>query len=138
MKHISFTIFFLILLISACQPVRKGKGDVQTSKLSQLSWVLGKCQMETTDGLGTEEWEQPSDTQWQGFSYMITAAGDTPFQEHIRLNYFNDTLYYRPTVSNQNDGKEISFTEKSLSDSLIVFENLVHEFPQRIIYKKTS
>src|SRR5688500_1586564 len=128
MKHITFTILFLILIVSACQPVRKGRCDEQTSKLNRLSWMLGKWQMETPDGLVTEEWEQPSDTQWQGVSYMISADGDTPFQERIRLNYLNDTLYYMPTVLNQNEGREISFKEKSLSDSLIVFENLVHEF----------
>ena len=125
------------LTITSCQPVAHTEGDEET-KLDKLSWMLGKWQMQTPEGVITEEWEKPSDTQWQGISYMITTQGDTPFTEKIRLNYTNDTLYYMPTVSGQNEGKEVSFTEKSLSDRLIVFENLRHEFPQRIIYERTS
>jgi hypothetical protein len=138
MKRLDFAILFLILF-SACQPVtheRKSQNDDR--KLEQLSWLLGKWQMEIPDGIVTEEWQKPSDTQWQGISYLITTSGDTPFYENIKLNYSNDTLYYLPTIIGQNNDREVSFTEKSLSDSIIVFENLQHDFPQRIIYKRLS
>jgi hypothetical protein len=138
MKHLAFTSLLLILFV-ACQPVNhESKNQSDESKLDQLSWMLGKWQMETPDGVVTEEWLKPSDTQWQGSSYLITANGDTPFHENIRLNYSNDTLYYIPRVSGQNDDKEVSFTERSISDSIIVFENLRHDFPQRITYKRVS
>lgn len=138
MKKIIIFLFTAITLAS-CQPVnhRTRKADDE-NRLDQLSWMLGKWQMQTPEGVITEEWSRPSDTQWQGISYMISAAGDTPFRENIRLNYSGDTLYYLPAVTNQNEGKEISFAEKSFSDSLIVFENLNHDFPQRIIYKRIS
>ena len=123
----------------ACQPVahheKKTKGK---NKLTQLSWMLGKWQMQTNGGAIIEEWAKSSDSLWQGVSYAVSHYGDTQFAENIKLNYVNDQLVYLPTVSDQNENKEVSFAEKSFSDSLVVFENMDHDFPQRIIYKKIS
>jgi hypothetical protein len=130
-------VIFISVLCCSCQPVNHGRQSDE-DKLSQLSWMLGKWEMKTPEGVIMEEWVRPSDTQWQGVSYMVTPAGDTPFRESIRLNYERDTLYYQPVVSDQNDGEEVSFTEKNFSDHEITFENLRHDFPQRIIYKRLS
>ena len=138
MKQSAFPILFVILF-SACQPVNhETDSQNRDNKLDQISWMLGKWQMEIPEGTVTEEWQRPSDTQWQGMSYLITPNGDTPFRESIRLMYSKDTLYYLPTVSGQNSGQEVSFIERSISDSIIVFENLRHDFPQRISYKRLS
>ncbi len=40
-----------------------------------------------------------------------------------------------PTVFNQNDGKGIPFTLKSLEKNLFSFENPQHDFPKKIQYK---
>jgi len=50
----------------------------------------------------------------------------------------NDKLLYIPIVSDQNSGEPTVFTEVSFSDTLIAFENMEHDFPQRITYRKTS
>jgi|SRR5690606_6948845 len=134
-------VFFLMVLLSSCQPVVHGKKEKQDSnKLSQMSWLLGTWETQTEVGSMWEQWQRLSDSasQWQGISYMISPDGDTEYSESIRLTYDKDQLIYAPTVSNQNEGKEISFSEKTFSDSLIVFENLHHDFPQRIIYKRIS
>jgi len=128
------------LLLVACQPVvRTRKQEAHKNKLERLDWLIGKWVMQTPEGVITEEWLQPvSDTQWSGLSYMVSQAGDTSFSEQIRLSYQGDSLFYLPVVSNQNDGKAVSFAERSFSDSLIVFENRNHDFPQRIMYKRIS
>ena len=129
----------LLTVLVSCQPVNHSeKSEVSVNKLDKLAWMLGKWEMETPEGTITEEWMKPSDSQWQGVSYLIAPGGDTPFRERIRLDYSGDHLYYRPAVSNQNQGEAVSFAEKSFSDSLVVFENLQHDFPQRIIYKRIS
>lgn len=133
----------IVLLCSlfSCQRVYRNKKDKHAThdhKLKQIGWMVGKWEMKTPEGTITEEWQQASDKQLTGISYMITQAGDTPFRESIKLNYEGDSLYYKPTVSNQNEGKEIQFSEKSIADNIVVFENKRHDFPQRIIYKRTS
>ncbi|HRO44147.1 MAG TPA: DUF6265 family protein [Flavipsychrobacter sp.] len=137
MQQLLVLLGLSVFLISCQSVTHKHKGEDE-NKLTQLSWMLGKWQMQTSDGTITEEWNKSSDSQWYGVSFMVSTQGDTPFRESIKLNYNNDQLTYSPMVSNQNDAKEISFAEKSFSDSMVVFENLNHDFPQRIIYRKIS
>jgi hypothetical protein len=128
-----------IVFISSCQPVNRWRKKMKAeNKIERLSWLLGKWEYKTADGTITEEWIKPSDTELNGKSFLITPKGDTPFHENIRLSYNNERLSYLPTVPNQNEGKEVSFMEKSFSDSLIIFENKNHDFPQRIIYKRLT
>ncbi len=129
-------ITILGLFAVSCQPVNHGTGE--EDKLRQISWMLGKWQMQTAEGTITEEWRKPSDSQWLATSYMITAEGDTPFQETITLDYDDDSLVYSPLVSGQNEGSPVSFRERRITENEITFENLRHDFPQRIIYKRTS
>ena len=127
----------LILGLYSCQPVNH-HGKDEEDKLSRLNWMLGKWEMKTPEGTIREEWTKPSDTQWQGTSYMVTLAGDTPFRESITLDLDHDTLFYQPVVSTQNAGLPVTFHETELSEDQITFENLRHDFPQRIIYKRPS
>lgn len=134
MKYSLLLVAGLCLL--SCQRVyRHKKTDHKEGKLQQLSWMLGKWQMQTPDGVIVEEWQQPADSEWHGTSYVVSQAGDTPFREHIRLSYKNDSLVYKPTVAGQD---EVPFPEKAMADDEVIFENLRHDFPQRIIYKRTS
>lgn len=139
MKKLFPITILITLLVSSCQPVnRHRKNDPSDNKLDQLSWMLGKWEMKTPEGTITEQWDKPSDTQWHGVSYMVNSKGDTPFHERIHLRVSGDTLYYLPAVAGQNAGQEVSFMEKTLKDGEVVFENLLHDFPQRISYTRTS
>jgi len=60
---------------------------------------------------------------------------DTIVLETISLKETNGTLYFSPTVMNQNDQKPIQFELTDLSDSSFVFENEKHDFPQKIAYR---
>lgn len=136
MKPLHFFIFCTLCFVS-CQPVNH-HNPKEKDKFSQISWLLGRWEMHTSQGLIMEEWTRPTVTQWQGTSYLIKPSGDTAFSEHIRLSNDDDTLHYLPVVQGQNEGKAVDFAEKSISDTEVTFENLRHDFPQRIIYKKLS
>jgi len=107
-------------------------------KIDKLKWWLGNWQMKSADGLVIESWANTAANEWQGCSYYITPQGDTASHETVRLVNDNDTLFYIPNVSNQNNGMSIQFRESVLTDSSIVFENATHDFPKRIVYVKTS
>lgn len=84
-----------------------------------------------------EFWEQSNDSTYKGNSYML-GNGDTLFSEKLSLELRADGIYYVPVTSNQNDEKPVLF--KLVKDSLVaantlVFENKLHDFPQRIVYE---
>lgn len=124
-----------IILFSSCQEVKRGKG---AKSLEQLSWMQGTWKMDTPEGVLQEQWTVANDTLWQARSYMTSQTGDTLFQETIDLKQTEGSIYYIPTVPSQNGGKPVSFKATKASADEAIFENSMHDFPQRIIYKRTS
>ena len=91
--------------------------------------------METDEGSIFEEWERTSDSLYTGISYAVK-DGDTILLETLSLKYADGKLCYAPAVQSQNEGQEILFPLKEYvtSENKFVFENPLHDFPQRIIY----
>ena len=59
--------------------------------------------------------------------------GATRSSEHLRLRARGDTLVYTAIPSGQ---RETDFTATHASGDSLVFENLAHDFPQRILYRR--
>ena len=134
-----------VILLASCGETRTEEQQataeappVQESRLAKIKWILGSWQMNSEYGTATEDWHEINADEWNGAGFFIDKKGDTLFSEGLRLASQNDTLWYLPTVPGQNDGKEVRFREAKLSDSEVVFENPAHDFPQRIVYHKTS
>jgi hypothetical protein len=108
------------------------------NNIQKVGWILGSWYMDTPDGVISEEWSKADDSTYTGFGMMQSPKGDTLFSEHLKVSDRNGVLWYIPRVSNQNDGKEVLFKETAASADSIVFENPEHDFPQRIVYHKTS
>lgn len=139
MKNIALILVSAILLFACSSEQKEHKtNSEQSGKLQQASWILGSWSMETPDAVITETWEEKSKLEYTGNSKVINPAGETMFTEKLRLVYENDTIWYLPAVSNQNGAQEVRFKGVSISDKEAVFENLQHDFPQRIVYQKTS
>jgi hypothetical protein len=109
-----------------------------SSKLQHLSWLKGSWIMQHGEAAITEVWTSVADTIMMGNSSVVNKQGDTMMTEKITLLEQNDTLFYIPAVSNQNSGQPVRFKELSFSDTMVSFENLQHDYPQRIIYRKFS
>lgn len=92
----------------------------------------GKWQIKATNIL-VEEWRKENDTLFIGNSYMQKGDSTIPM-ETIKLIFHKDSTFYIPIVPNPNAGKPVSFYLTKKTDSLFVFENPKHDFPQRIIY----
>lgn len=132
----------LFILLQSCLDDNKSNttdaNTIIVNRIDKLSWLSGSWQINTPEVTITETWAKTDENNLSGNSYVISMKGDTVFTESLRITAIDDTLYYLPTISNQNEGKEIRFKEKSISDTEVVFENLAHDFPQRIVYQKTS
>jgi len=142
MRNIRITsmIFCLVLLSQACKQnilTEQAKINVSLVPLDTLQWLTGSWRSESPYGTYTEHWQKSGDTGYLGESFMIR-GGDTLFTEKIEIRYINDTITYIPAVSNQNQSLPVLFKSLRLSGDTIVFQNLHHDFPQRISYTRVQ
>ncbi len=116
-----------IFLLSACS-------NTEETEVNSLKWMLGKWQSSTEEGILYEEWEKVNDSTYSGHAYAITPEGDTTFSETAEITKINGAITYSVTVN------EESTTDFALVDNqdIAVFENVDHDFPQRIIYQKLA
>lgn len=123
----------LILLIS-CQ----NTSDKHFEKLEKMNWLLGRWENTTSNGLLIETWKKENDSTFLGESYFIVNKKDTVHSESIVLKQVEGNLIYSPTVKGQNNDEPVNFTLNSEQDTSFGFENLKHDYPQKIVYKKIN
>lgn len=112
-------------------------GNIVTAQQTKtVQWMLGVWKINTPQGTVVEIWETKNDSTLQGRSVFVKSNNDTIPQEKIEIAFRNGEWYYTPTVSNQNDGKPVSFKLIFLRGTEFVSKNLAHDFPQRITYRR--
>lgn len=99
----------------------------------KASWLLGKWEQQNVDGTAVEFWQKINDSTYHSFSYFIQ-QGDTLSSERIQLINRQDTLFFIPTVKGQNNNQAVEFKAITVNEHELIFENLVHDFPQRVRY----
>jgi hypothetical protein len=109
----------------------------QTNNIQKAEWLIGTWENKTPKGSMYETWSKATDKELTGKSYIVKEK-DTIIFENIQLIEKHDGLFYIPTVKNQNDGLPVHFAAKIISETQLVFENLQHDFPQIISYKKIN
>jgi hypothetical protein len=103
--------------------------------LKQLSWILGTKSGPLGEGTTTETWTQKDENTFEGkTSYQ--KEGKEIFGEYLLIQNINGSIVYiavpqgqKPTLFN------LSNTD---ADKRASFENMEHDFPQRITYEKES
>lgn len=83
-----------------------------------------------------EHWDLLNETNLKGISYKIK-DNKMILTEYLDLKEQNQEIIYTATVINQNQGKSIHFIMNP-KDSDYSFENVSHDFPKKIIYRKIS
>lgn len=107
-------------------------GHAQGDPLDQAGWLAGCWEAGTGNRVTLEMWMPPAGGLMIGGSRTVAGGAARAF-EHLRLRAMDDRLVYTAIPSGQ---QETAFTSVVLSDTLLVFENLEHDFPQRIVYRK--
>lgn len=110
------------------------QGQYRFSDFSRLHSLQGVWQMKTSKGLLIEQWTRISDSVLTGKSFQVKGQ-DSSMPETVILKYSNGTITYTPTVPDQNQGREVTFTLVGANAaSGYIFENKQHDYPQQIIY----
>ena len=105
----------------------------RTNVVSHLSWISGCWQQTGANGrLVEEQWMTPRGNTMMGMSR--TVRGDSLIEyEQLRIGERAGKAVYYALPSGQTASE---FTAAAVSDTVVVFENPQHDFPQRIIYRK--
>lgn len=136
----NITLLAIAILLFSCRENREQVTEAHDAKtymqLEKANWFLGEWANSSPEGELTERWRKVNDSIYHGESYFVIAAKDTVFAETVSLEEANGKLAYVVTVPNQNDAKPVRFEMTSVNDSVVIFENPEHDFPNKIIYNK--
>ncbi len=104
----------------------------QHTPLVRATWLAGCWELKRGDRSTTEMWMPPAGDMMIGGSRTVVAGAVREF-EHLRIRSEGGKLVYIALPSAQNETK---FPSKEVTDTSLVFENLAHDFPQRIMYRR--
>ena len=133
--HTKITSLFLLLALISCKNDDSKNSEKELIKTA--SWLLGKWESKSADGVLSEIWTKANDSTYQGASYFINAK-DTIHFETIVLQQIGETLIYKATVKGQNHDKAVSFSQETPIENQLIFVNLKHDYPQKISYQKVA
>jgi hypothetical protein len=127
------TFLLLLLALVSCKDSDSNKNE----KIKAASWLLGNWENKSADGNLTENWEKVNDSTFQAQSYYIKEK-DTVHFESIILQQKGENLTYTATVKGQNNDKPVVFKLTTATDKQVSFENLKHDYPQKISYSQIT
>jgi Domain of unknown function (DUF6265) len=107
---------------------------MQGPGINQVGWLSGCWAVTRPDGVTEEHWMKPLGGSMLGMSRTVR-GGKTTEHEFLQIREANGQLAYIAKPSGQ---AEATFPAKTVGDAEVVFENLKHDFPHRIIYRKTA
>ncbi|MFV8346870.1 DUF6265 family protein [Flavobacterium sp. ZB4P13] len=127
------TLLLLLLAIVSC----KNSDSSKNEKIKAASWLLGNWENKSGDGNLTENWKKVNDSTFEAQSYYIKEK-DTLHFESIILQQKGEELIYTATVQGQNNDKPVAFKLTTATDKQVAFENLKHDYPQKISYTQIT
>ncbi len=84
-----------------------------------------------------EVWKKGKLNELIGHAYKLDNDQKT-ITETLLIKITGDEIILEATVPDQNEGKTIQFILNAEIDSYLSFENVKHDFPKKIQYKKIS
>jgi len=108
----------------------------QTTSVSDLSWLAGDWQTAAGGRSQIEEhWTKAAGGTMIGMGR--TLARDKTYEfEYLRIEQRADGIFYVAHPKGQCPGTDFKLTRASATEA--IFENPQHDFPKRIIYRKTG
>ena len=101
-------------------------------QLDQIAWLAGCWVAENGEPGSIEVWMPPTGGTMLGLGRTVK-GGKTVEHEFMQIRHAADgKLIYVALPSRQ---KETTFVLKALSERDVVFENLEHDFPHRVMYR---
>lgn len=125
----------IICLLALCftSALTVSRAQTTVKEFSALHVLSGSWKMETSKGFLLETWQKLDDSTLQSHGYRVTGKDTVP-TEQVELVRRKGQICYMPVVHHQNNGKRVVFTLKKIENGAYTFENLEHDYPQRVVY----
>jgi hypothetical protein len=120
----------VVLLASAAFPI----AAQAPSSVADLSWMGGCWRQETAGRVIDEVWMAPAGGLMLGTGRTV-ANGRIAEYEFMQIREDAGRIVFTARPSGQ---QEASFTMVRGGPRDVVFENLAHDFPQRVIYRREA
>lgn len=117
----------MVLLLAAAMP--------HFAQGPAFGLMSGCWAMRTGPVVIQEQWNAPAGGQMMGISRTIR-DGKVVFNEFMRIETRADGVYYTPRIG--TNAAPVDFKLAKQSPTEVVFENPAHDFPQRILYRKSA
>jgi len=103
-----------------------------SDEVSRAGFISGCWEHRTSPTVIEEHWNKPLGGMMLGTSRTVRAGRAVSF-EFLEISVKDRKLTYTARVN----GQTTPFAAAKVTDSEVVFENPAHDFPQRIIYRRT-
>ena len=107
----------------------------QSFKIEDLAWISGDWETAPGRMQIDEHWTKVAGNSLIGMSRTV-AGGKTVFFEYLRIEARGSDIYYVAHPKARTPGTDFKLAR--LTGQEAVFENLTHDFPKRIIYRKNG
>jgi len=139
MKPVQSTVALVVSLLLCFGFLSPASVECQTAEIHSivaLSWITGDWQTAPGGRAQIEEhWTKPAGGSMLGMSRTVAGEKTAEF-EYLRIEQRDDGIYYVAHPKARCPGTDFKLTRASASEA--VFENPQHDFPKRIIYRKTG
>ncbi|HEX4956155.1 MAG TPA: DUF6265 family protein [Thermoanaerobaculia bacterium] len=127
----SAVILVVLAMLSSLGSIAPAFADPPPPDLTRLAWLAGCWERARGERVTHETWMAPLGGTMFGMSRTV-AGGKTTAWEHLRIEVREGAVFYVAFPSGQ---AETAFRLVEQSDSVSLFANPEHDFPQRIRYK---
>jgi hypothetical protein len=133
LKKVKFLalIFLLGILMVGCGHEQPMAGSKVSSAKCDMDWLIGAWR-DTGNSDQWEIWKKYSD-EYRGKGIAIV-GGDTVVFEQMIIHSDGNQLIFTAIVE-ENDGP-VDFVSTTISEHSVIFENVRHDFPKAISYRK--
>jgi len=121
----------LLIILHSCFYPAENKNELKSGHID-LEWLNGSWI--SADLSYHEIWTNVNDTLTTGIGFTVE-ENDTLFSETLQIVNSKINTYYLATMPDQNFGMPVRFDCLSSETGTIIFENKIHDFPNRIEYR---
>ncbi len=107
----------------------------EPASIANLSFMSGCWEVKEGPMFTEEQWSKPAGDTMLGLSRTLK-TGKTVFSEFMRIEKTPDGFAYRARILPGQPGTLFKMIRSTETE--VVFENPAHDFPQRILYRKTE
>lgn len=109
--------------------------NADQADLDKLGWLAGCWAPEAGEAGSVEHWLPLAGGTMLGVGRTVKDGKTVSYEFlQIRVSQEGKAVY----IARPSGQEEASFTALNLTDDSVTFENLQHDFPQRIIYRLSS